>query len=222
MTRTVLFDTETTGLSHKGGDRIIEAAALELINDIPTGEVFHVMINPERAIPSDATRIHGITDSDVSGKPLFAEVSAGLLAFFRDSKLIAHNAAFDFGFIDAELGRLGIQPLSRARMIDTVALAKAKFPGMPASLDALCRRFKIDLAARDKHGALIDCHLLAKVYLELTGGRQSGLGFVVAAYAGATYAREPHTPIFIIPTDAEKAAHAAFLSRCVAGHMWAD
>jgi DNA polymerase III subunit epsilon len=220
MTRTVLFDTETTGLSSNGADRVIEVAALELMNDLPTGKVFHAMIDPQRAIPADATRIHGLTDRDVACKPLFADVAPAMLAFFGDAKLIAHNAPFDFGFIDMELCRIGMAPLARDRMIDSQALAKAKFPGMPNSLDALCRRFRIDLAERTTHNALLDCRLLARVYLELTGGYQRGLGFVQPAYAGASYGREPHTPIFIVPSDAEKAAHAAFVAR-LAGNLWA-
>lgn len=175
MTRSVLFDTETTGLDPLHGDRIIEIAAIELRNDLPTDRVFHTLIDPERDIPSDATRIHGITNADITGKPNFAAIADPLLDFFGDSPLVAHNAGFDFGFLDAELGRINRPSLDRARMIDTLALAKTRFPGLPNSLDALCRRFNIDLSLRTTHNALLDCKLLAAVYIELTGGRQRGL-----------------------------------------------
>src|SRR5689334_11336269 len=141
--RSVLFDTETTGLEPLNGDRIIEVAALELINDLPTGREFRVLIDPERDIPEEATRVHGFTSAHVAGKPRFAEVADELLAFFGDDRLIAHNAAFDFAFVNAELNRIGRQPLAPERMIDTLALAKTRFPGMPNSLDAICRRFAI-------------------------------------------------------------------------------
>ena len=216
MSRAVLFDTETTGLDPSNGDRILEVAALELVNDLPTGRHFHALIDPQRDIPDEATRVHGFTAAHLVGKPLFAEVAPLLLDFFQDSKLIAHSAPFDFGFLDAEFGRLGLPPLARDRMIDTLALAKTRFPGMPNSLDALCRRFSIDLSARTTHNALLDCRLLADVYVELTGGRQRGLslatesgGTSVAVYVHTG----PRTPRPIEPSEAELAAHAAFLER---------
>ena len=175
VTRAVLFDTETTGLEPQLGHRVIEVAALELLNDLPTGRHFHALIHPERDIPEDATRIHGFTLADLAGRPRFAEIVDDLLEFFGDAQLIAHNAPFDFAFLDAEFDRIGRPALSATRMIDTLALAKARFPGMPNSLDALCRRFAIDLSARTTHNALLDCRLLADVYVELTGGRQRGL-----------------------------------------------
>ena len=134
-----------------------------------------MLIDPQRDIPPEASRVHGFTRADLAGKPLFAEVAEPLAAFFGDSKLIAHNAPFDFGFLDMEFGRVGLPPLSRDRMVDSLALAKTRFPGLPNSLDALCRRFSIDLSARTTHNALLDCRLLAEVYVELTGGRQRGL-----------------------------------------------
>jgi DNA polymerase III epsilon subunit family exonuclease len=149
MTRAVLFDTETTGLDPATGDRVLEVAALELINDLPTGDYFHALIDPERDIPEEVTRIHGFRSSDLAGKPKFAEVAADLMAFFGDARLIAHNAPFDFGFLNAEFQRLDLPLLHLERMIDTLVLAKARFPGMPNSLDALCRRFAIDLSQRD-------------------------------------------------------------------------
>jgi DNA polymerase III subunit epsilon len=216
MIRTVLFDTETTGLEWVQGHRVIEVAALELINDLPTGRHFHALMDPERDIPEDASRIHGFTASHVAGKPLFGALAGELLAFFGDGKLIAHNAPFDFGFLNAELARLDLPPLAPERMIDTLALAKAQFPGMPNSLDALCRRFAIDLSARTTHNALLDCRLLAEVYVELTGGRQRGLSLatVKVPVAAAVYTHTgQRTPRPIIPTEAELAAHATLLGR---------
>ncbi len=216
MTRTVLFDTETTGLEWVQGHRVIEVAALELVNDLPTGRHFHALIDPERDIPDDASRIHGLTASHVAGKPRFAAVADELLGFFGDGKLIAHNAPFDFGFLNAELARLGLPPLAPVRMIDTLALAKARFPGMPNSLDALCRRFAIDLSARTTHNALLDCRLLAEVYVELTGGRQRGLSLATATtpVAVAVYAHTgPRAPRPILPSEAELTAHAALVGR---------
>lgn len=217
MTRSVLFDTETTGLDPLTGHRVIEIAALELMNDLPTGRHFHVLIHPDRDIPEDAARVHGITLDRLAGKPRFAEIADDLLAFLDDGPLVAHNAPFDFGFLDAELARLGRAPLDRARMVDTLALAKARFPGLPNSLDALCRRFAIDLSERTTHNALLDCRLLAQVYVELTGGRQRGLSLAGAAGPGlaavAYAAAGPRTPRRIVPSAAEQAAHATFVAR---------
>ncbi|MDF7674884.1 DNA polymerase III subunit epsilon [Acetobacteraceae bacterium ESL0709] len=177
MVRSILFDTETTGLDPEQGDRVIEIAALELENDLRTDRYFHVLIDPERDIPPEATRVHGFTREDLLGKPRFADIADEFLAFIGDDKMIAHNAKFDFGFINAELRRCGREPLDyQGRAIDTVAMARRKFPGMPVSLDALCRRFGIDLSERGTHNALLDCRLLAEVYVELMGGRQRGLG----------------------------------------------
>ena len=216
MTRAVLFDTETTGLEPLQGHRIIEVAALELENDLPTGRHFHTLIDPEREVPDDATRIHGFTNAHLAGKPRFAEVVDQLLEFFGDGRLIAHNAPFDFNFLDAELTRLGRAALDRERMLCTLVLAKARFPGMPNSLDALCRRFDIDLSARTTHNALLDCKLLADVYVELTGGRQRGLSLATEAATMpiVVYAQSgPRVPRPIVPSEAELAAHAAFLAK---------
>lgn len=217
MSRSVLFDTETTGLNPLNGDRVIEIAALELLNDLPTSESFHRLIDPERDVPADATRIHGITNAHLAGKPKFAAIAQDLLDFLRDDKLVAHNAAFDFGFLDGEFGRVGLPRLERARMVDTLALAKTRFPGLPNSLDALCRRFNIDLSARTTHNALLDCKLLAEVYVELTGGRQRGFSLAAsggANLATATYAPTgPRTPRPITPDPATLAAHAVFVAR---------
>jgi DNA polymerase-3 subunit epsilon len=214
--RCVLFDTETTGLDPLNGDRVIEVAALELLNDLPTGRHFHALIDPQRDIPSDATRIHGISNGDLAGKPFFAAIAESVLEFFADSKLIAHNAPFDFGFLDMEFGRASLPRLDRTRMIDSLALAKTRFPGMPNSLDALCRRFSIDLSARTTHNALLDCKLLAEVYVELTGGRQRGLSLAAQDTRGpvTVYVHTgPRTPHPITPSEAELTAHEAFLKR---------
>jgi DNA polymerase-3 subunit epsilon len=226
MHRSVLFDTETTGLDPLTGDRVLEVAALELMGDLPTGRHFHALIDPCRDIPEEASRVHGLTAADLAGKPKFAEIADALLDFLGDDPLVAHNAPFDFGFLNAEFARLGRPSLDGGRMIDTLALAKARFPGLPNSLDALCRRFGIDLSARTTHNALLDCKLLAEVYVELTGGRQRGLslaqeeadapGLAVHAYA----APAGRTPRPIVPSAAELAAHAAFIARMKAP-IWA-
>ncbi len=215
MSRSVLFDTETTGLDPLTGDRVIEIAAIELLNDLPTANEFYALLDPERDIPAESTRVHGITSAHVEGKPKFADIADEMLKFFGDAPLVAHNAPFDFGFIDAELARLGKPGLGRARMIDTLVLAKARFPGMPNSLDALCRRFEIDLSARTTHNALLDCKLLAGVYVELTGGRQRGLvletGDVLsfAQYAPPAQRTARH----IVPEKEQIAAHEAFIGK---------
>jgi DNA polymerase-3 subunit epsilon len=218
----VLFDTETTGFEPLTGDRVIEIAAIELMNDLPTGEQFHVLLDPERDIPSDSTRVHGITNAHVEGKPKFAAIADEMLKFFGDAPLVAHNAPFDFGFVSSELERIGRPPLDRRRMVDTLVMAKARFPGMPNSLDALCRRFGIDLSARTTHNALLDCKLLADVYVELTGGRQRGLtleseqGLTLAQYE-APASRTPR-PIAVSPEQA--AAHEAFVAKAMKEPIW--
>jgi DNA polymerase-3 subunit epsilon len=215
MSRAVLFDTETTGFDPLTGDRVIEIAAIELFNDLPTARTFHALIDPERDIPAESTRVHGITNAHVEGKPLFAGIAEAMLEFFGDAPLIAHNAPFDFGFLDAELARIGRPKLDRGRMIDTLVLAKTRFPGMPNSLDALCRRFEIDLSARTTHNALLDCKLLAEVYVELTGGRQRGFSLEAApALSFATYERAAsRTPRPIVVDETALARHAAFIAR---------
>lgn len=179
--REIVLDTETTGLSPKDGHRIIEIGALELINHMPSGKQLHLYINPEREIEEDAVRIHGITSAFLEDKPVFADIAQEFLAFIGDDVMVIHNASFDMGFINAELKRLGHSALPDNRAIDTLAMARRKFPGAQASLDALCRRFGIDNAHRDLHGALIDSDLLAEVYIELIGGRQPDLGLANAS-----------------------------------------
>lgn len=222
MTRTVLFDTETTGLEPHLGHRVIEVAALELLNDLPTDRHFHALIDPEREISYEAERVHGITNGQVAGKPRFADIVARLLDFLGDSTLVAHNAEFDFAFLNTELHLLGLPPLEPSRMIDTLALAKARFPGLPNSLDALCRRFSIDLSGRNRHNALLDCRLLAEVYVELMGGRQRGLSLAVEVVQAPiiSYSHSgARTPRVVIPTAAELAAHAALVAR-LNGPLW--
>jgi DNA polymerase-3 subunit epsilon len=221
--RTVLFDTETTGVDPLNGDRIIEIAALELMRDLPTGQVFHCVIDPERDVPEEATRVHGFTRADLIGKPKFAEIVDGFLEFVGDARLVAHNAAFDFGFVNAELARLRLPGWGAERMIDTLALARAKFPGLPNSLDALCRRFDIDLSARTTHNALLDCKLLSEVYIELTGGRQHGLILVAQGQEAAqfTYRFSGERVVRrVVVGDVAMAAHAAFVAK-IKDAVWA-
>ena len=214
--RSVLFDTETTGLDPLTGDRVIEVACLELVRELPTGQVFHRLVDPLRDIPAGASRVHGLTRADLVGKPRFEEIAEELLTFLGDSPLIAHNAPFDFGFLDAEFARAGLPALDRGRMVDTLAIAKRRFPGLPNSLDALCRRFDIDLTARTSHNALLDCHLLAEVYVELTGGRQRGLVLDDGGGSGPAVAYTmagPHTVRLVVPGPEALARHAEFVKR---------
>lgn len=215
MSRSVLFDTETTGFDPKTGDRVIEIAAIELENDLPTDKQFYALLDPERDIPADSTRVHGITSAHIEGKPKFLEIADDMLKFFDGAPLIAHNAPFDFAFISAELERIGRPPLDKSLMIDTLVLAKQRFPGMPNSLDALCRRFDIDLSDRTTHNALLDCKLLAEVYVELTGGRQRGLTLEQeATLAFAQYEPPAARTARRISLSAEQsAAHEAFMAQ---------
>ncbi len=171
----IVLDTETTGFNHGGDDRIVEIGCVELLNHVATGRTYHSYVNPERDIPDGAFRVHGLSREFLSGHPVFADVVDKFLEFLGDARLVIHNAEFDMGFINSELRRLKRPPLEMDRTIDTVHMARRKFPGSPASLDALCRRFQIDLSDRETHGALKDARLLAEVYLELVGGRQPGL-----------------------------------------------
>ncbi len=220
MRREIVLDTETTGLSAKDGHRIIEIACVEVEEDMPTGRHFHVYIDPEREIDPDAERVHGISGAFLAGKPKFADpqIADAFLDFIGDATLVAHNAAFDRGFINAELQRCGLPHLPEGRWVDTLRLAQKKFPGMYNSLDALCKRFKISLAERDKHGALIDARLLASVYLELQGGRERALdltqssardaaeSLVKAAYGARV------RPLAVRLTTEEHQAHLTFLA----------
>lgn len=214
--REIVLDTETTGLDARN-ERIVEIGCLELINLMPTGRTYHQYINPEKPMPAEAQAIHGLGDEFLADKPVFAEIAEAFLEFIGDARLVIHNASFDMGFINAELKRLGHSGLPPSRALDTLAMARERYPGAQASLDALCRRFDIDNTQRTLHGALLDSELLAEVYLELSGGRQPGLE--IAAEATETAARldkrarefreaRPHAA-----TEAELAAHAQLLAK---------
>jgi len=223
MAREIVLDTETTGFEPHLGHRLVEIACLEIDDFVPTGRSFHTYIDPERDMPPDAERVHGLSTTFLRGKPKFAEtgVVEAFLSFVADSPIIAHNAGFDRTFINHELGRCGRDHLPEPRWIDTLALARVRFPGMPNSLDALCKRFKISLAERDLHGALIDARLLASVYLELKGGRERKLELttatLVTAVAVAKQGAYGPRPRALAPrsTEAERDVHAAFIREAV-------
>lgn len=216
--REIIFDTETTGLDPKTGDRLVEIGCIEMVNRVLTGRSFHAYYNPDRSMPAAAEAVHGLSESFLSDKPRFAESAEELLEFLGDSPLIAHNAGFDFGFLNAELGLCGFAPVSLDRMVDTVALARVRHPGAKLSLDALCTRYGIDRSHRTKHGALLDAELLAQVYVELRGGRQIGLELVAEVTEEITRAviasrkdRPYRAPRPHRASEAELAAHATFL-----------
>jgi len=213
--REIVLDTETTGFDPLTGHRVVEIGCLELFNHMATGKEFHAYLNPERDMPSEAEAVHGLSNAFLADKPLFAAVADAMLAFIGDSPIVAHNAGFDMAFINAELKRAGKVPLPADRAIDTVTLARRKFPGAQASLDALCRRFQIDTSARDKHGALLDAKLLSQVYLELIGGREPGLALgaleTVATLEVSTE-RTVRTPRPHGATEDELAAHTTFVA----------
>lgn len=215
--REIVFDTETTGLSFAGGDRLVEIGCVELINRVSTGRRFHAYFNPERAMPTEAQAVHGLSDAFLADKPVFPARCDELLDFLEDSLLVAHNASFDFGFLNGELARCGRAVIALERMVDTLPLARARHPGAKHSLDALCTRYGIDRSARVFHGALLDAELLAQVYVELTGGRQIGLGLVaetapdqMPAMADASERKDRPVRHFS-PSPAELAAHARFV-----------
>ena len=220
MTREIVLDTETTGLDPLQGHRLIEIGCIEIEDLLPTGRTFHRYIDPERLIDPDAIRVHGITDEMVRGKARFHDVCEDLIDFVGDSVLVAHNAAFDRGFINFQLEAVARPVIHEARWVDTLKLAQQRFPGMYNSLDALCKRFRISLAEREKHGALIDAKLLAAVYLELRGGKERGLDLggprsgrasTVALSTPAAYGPRPR-PLAPLSTPEERAAHAAFIA----------
>ena len=224
--REIALDTETTGLDPKSGHRIVEIGCVEMIRHVATGRTFQVYINPERDMPEEAFRVHGLSGDFLSGKPRFADVADDFLNFIEGSNLVIHNAAFDMGFLNAELERCGRETVHLSRATDTVDIARQKFPGSPVNLDALCKRFQIDLTGRELHGALKDAELLAHVYLELVGGREPGL--VLAEDTGArqrqgrAQAQPARTPRAARPhraSDEDLAAHAAFLKK-ITGPLW--
>lgn len=215
--REIIFDTETTGLDPQRGDRMVEIGCIEMVNRVATGRTFHAYFNPERNMPAEAEAVHGLSEAFLADKPRFAEKAAELLEFIADCPLVAHNAGFDFGFLNAELAICALDPVCRTRMVDTVAIARIRHPGAKLSLDALCSRYGIDRSHRTKHGALLDAELLAQVYVELRGGRQIGLEL-------AADAREELVAVVTVRTDrvfrparphmaseAELAAHTEFI-----------
>ena len=218
--REIIFDTETTGLNPAGGDRIVEIGCIEVVNRVETGRTFHAYFNPERPMPSEAEAVHGLSDTFLSDKPSFLDKVEELLEFIGDSPLIAHNAAFDFGFLNHELQRCARDPICMSRMIDTLALARSRHPGAKHSLDALCTRFGVDRSQRVKHGALLDAQLLAQVYVELTGGRQIGLslGTATAGTQAETVLmsraeRVVRPPRPHQPSEEERTRHRGFIAK---------
>lgn len=218
--REIIFDTETTGLDPQSGDRLVEIGCVEMVNRVTTGRTFHAYFNPDRDMPAAAEAVHGLSAAFLSDKPRFVEKAGEFLEFIGDSPMVAHNAGFDFGFINAELAMCGLEPVCRSRMVDTVAMARVRHPGAKNSLDALCTRYGIDRSHRTKHGALLDAELLAQVYVELTGGRQIGLELAanqteVLVETVAVVRRErPFRPARPHSASAEElAAHEQFLAK---------
>ncbi len=234
--REIVLDTETTGLDPESGDRIVEIGAVELFNHLPTGRTYHQYVNPQRDMPQEAFEVHGLSTEFLSDKPPFSEIAPEFLAFVADDPLVIHNASFDIRFLDAELTRAGLPPFGPGRAIDTLAIARRKFPGAPASLDALCRRFGIDNSSRSLHGALLDSEILAEVYLELIGGRQPGFALAEPAppaegpEAGSgpdsdalPSARRHRPRPQALPSrlsNEEAAAHAAFVESMGENALW--
>ncbi|NVK07034.1 MAG: DNA polymerase III subunit epsilon [Marivivens sp.] len=240
--REIVLDTETTGFEPHSGDRIVEIGCLELLNHMPTGKTFHVYINPERSMPMDAFKIHGIGPDlleppqeaqpgqvKLRDKPLFSEIGQKFLDFIQDSKLVIHNASFDMKFLNAELGWMGLPLIPNDQALDTLAIARKKFPGSPASLDALCRRFGIDNSNRTLHGALLDSEILADVYLELIGGRQPDFALATSSQSSSRtnvaevddWRPKPRsTPLPSRITEEEAAAHAEFIGKMGDSALW--
>jgi DNA polymerase III subunit epsilon len=227
--REIVLDTETTGFDPEAGDKLVEIGAVELWNHLPTGKTFHQYINPQRNMPDSAFQVHGLSEEFLRDKPIFQEIAQAFLAFIADSPLVIHNASFDMKFLNHELRNIGQKPMPQSRAIDTLLIARSKFPGSPASLDALCRRFGVDNSAREKHGALLDSEILAEVYLELIGGRQPDLTLSQAQPqrpGGPTSqskptARQPRAlPSLLTPQ--EKAAHDQFIAKLGPAAIWAQ
>lgn len=227
--REIVLDTETTGFDPDSGDRIVEIGAIELMNHMPTGNVFHQYLNPERAMPADAFAVHGLGDDFLADKPLFASIAADFIAFIGDAKLVIHNASFDMKFLNAELKWANLPRLPMDQAIDTLEIARRKYPGAQNSLDALCRRFAVDNSGREKHGALLDSELLAEVYLELIGGRQPD--FALAAGGNGRQGNDVEIeggwkprprPRQLSPrlTEAEIARHAEFVETLGEAPLW--
>jgi DNA polymerase-3 subunit epsilon len=225
--REIVFDTETTGLDPLQGDRLVEIGCIELVNRFPTGKTFHFYFYPERDMPEGAFRIHGLSIEFLKDKPLFAEKAEELVAFLGDAHLVAHNAMFDLGFLNAELDRAGLPGVSRERIIDTLLLARRKHPGGANRLDDLCVRYSIDNSRRTKHGALLDAELLAEVYIELIGARQASLVLSQTAAPSVTpgaivVVRERTMPLAPRLNDEERAAHRSFVATLGDAAIWRD
>ncbi|MCA1776632.1 MAG: DNA polymerase III subunit epsilon [Loktanella sp.] len=224
--REIVLDTETTGFEPDEGDRIVEIGAVELLNHMPTGRTYHQYINPQRSMPQGAFEVHGLGDDFLADKPLFRDIAQAFVDFIGDAKLVIHNAAFDMKFLNAELGWVGRPLLPLDQALDTLAIARKRFPGSPASLDALCRRFGIDNTSRTLHGALLDSEILAEVYLELIGGRQpdfalSGQSGQVTGQSNDAWRAKPRaTPLPSRLTEDEAAAHAAFVGKLGDDAVW--
>lgn len=224
--REIVLDTETTGLDPNSGHRLVEIGCVEVVDRVRTGEVFHVYINPQRDMPEEAFRVHGLSAEFLADKPLFKDVVDDFISFIGDAPLVIHNAQFDMKFINYELKKTGKAEIPMERSVDTVVIARKKFPGSPANLDALCKRFNIDLSARTKHGALLDAELLSDVYLELGGGRQSKLSLKseqesAAGNSEGGVVRTEAVPARDFPPTAEElAAHEAFVNKKVKNALW--
>jgi DNA polymerase III subunit epsilon len=226
--REIVLDTETTGLSPRDGHRIVEIGAVELFNHMPTGKTYHVYLDPQRDIPKEAEAVHGLSSAFLKGKPVFSKVADAFLAFVSDAVLVIHNASFDMSFINAELTTAGKPVIDMGQVIDTLAIAKTKFPMASNSLDALCKRFGVDNSKRTKHGALLDSELLAEVYLELVGGRQTALGLAtpgvarrtITAAQQSTLIRTRPQPLPSRLTEAEQSAHAALVLALGDKSLW--
>ncbi len=225
--REIVFDTETTGLDPKSGDRLVEIGCVEVVNRFPTGRNFHVYINPGRPVPKEAFDVHGLSDEFLADKSRFDDIADAFVAFVGDAQLVAHNASFDMGFINFELKATGRATFGSERVVDTLMMARRKHPGAPASLDALCNRYGIDRSKRVKHGALLDAELLAEVYLELTGGRQAGLDLTVSVQStvatetgGRVVLRPRPAPLPSRLSAAEAEAHAAFIAAIGEKALW--
>lgn len=226
--REIVLDTETTGFDPEAGDRIVEIGAVELWNHLPTRNVFHQYVNPQREMPQSAFEVHGLSNQFLSDKPVFKDIAELLLDFIGDSALVIHNATFDMKFLNFELKVAGYSPLPMSRAVDTLEIARKKFPGAPASLDALCRRFGVDNSVREKHGALLDSEILAEVYLELIGGRQPDLtlSFSVKSQINSqkktiNFGRRS-TPLPLLQTAEEKAQHERFVQKLGPNSIWAQ
>jgi len=226
--REIVLDTETTGLDALRGDRLVEIGCIEIINRMPTGQVFHRYINPQRDMPAEAFAVHGLSSEFLADKPLFHEVVEDFLEFIGDAPLVIHNASFDIGFINAELDRVKRGAIPRERLVDTLLLARRKHPGVSNRLDDLCSRYAIDNSRRTKHGALLDAELLAEVYVDLVGARQSQLILtqdsqeIRIGMAGDTPRRQRHIPLAPRVTDAEREAHRAFVATLGDKPIWTE